>query len=69
VRISSPFDLTGRSDLRFEHQVELDWGGQLVTSLRVDNVVFLDDLAELGPVKVVDLWQIDQHTLASVNMH
>ena len=53
--ISLPLDLTGRSNLRLKHQVELDRSSQLVASLRVDDLILLDDFAKLGTVKVVNL--------------
>ncbi len=51
----SPLDLTSRTDVTLEHQVELDRLGEFVASIRVDNLVITDDIAELFALVVVDL--------------
>ena len=48
-------DLTGRADVGFEHEVELDWFGNLVSGVGVDNLVLANDLTELGASEVVNL--------------
>lgn len=55
IEANVPLDLSGRSDLRLKHQVELDGIGQFVASLWVDDGVLLDDLSKLRAGKVVDL--------------
>lgn len=55
IEANVPLDLSGRSDLGLEHQVELDRVGQLVASLRVDDGMLLDNLPELWSGEVVNL--------------
>jgi hypothetical protein len=55
IEANVPLDLSGRSDLGLEHQVELDRVGQLIASLRVDDGMLLDNLPELWSGEVVNL--------------
>jgi hypothetical protein len=55
IEANVPLDLSGRSDLGLEHQVELDRVGQLIASLRVDDGMLLDNLPELWAGEVVNL--------------
>lgn len=52
---SLPLDVAGGSDIGLEHEVKLDRGGQLVAGGRVSDIVLLDEFAELGTAKVVNL--------------
>ena len=52
---SLPLDVAGGSDVRLEHEVELDRGSQLVAGGRVSDIMLLDEFAELGTAKVVNL--------------
>jgi hypothetical protein len=55
IEANVPLDLSGRSDLGLEHQVELDRVGQLIASLRVDDGMLLDNLPEFWSGEVVNL--------------
>lgn len=50
-----PFDLSSRSNLGLEHQVELDGVSQLVAGLGIDDSVLFDNLSKLRSGVVVDL--------------
>ena len=52
---SLPLDMAGGSDVRLEHEVKLDRGSQLVAGGRVSDIMLLDEFAELGTAKVVNL--------------
>jgi len=55
MQSSLPLDVTGGSDVRLEHEVELDRSSQLVAGSGVPNIVLLDEFTKLGTTKVVDL--------------
>jgi hypothetical protein len=47
--------VTGGSDVRLEHEVELDRGSQFVAGSGVSNIMLLDEFTKLGTTKVVNL--------------
>ena len=47
--------MTGGSDVRLEHEVELDRSSQLVAGSGVSNIVLFDEFTKLGTTKVVNL--------------
>lgn len=52
---SPPLDLTSRTNVTLEHQVELDRFGELVSGGWVDDFMFTNDVAEFLAVVIVDL--------------
>ena len=50
-----PLDVAGGSDIGLEHEIKLDRGSQLVAGGRVSDIMLLDEFAELGTTKVVNL--------------